>query len=183
MDNRPKGKSVNVSISVSTFVPKPFTPFQFEPQIEKEEMKRRQQYLRDSVTTKKISLSWHTSDVSFLEGVFARGDRRLGAVIEKAFELGCKFDGWDECFSLEKWLEAFKLCGVDPAFYANRKREFDEVLPWDHLDYGITKKFLVEQNNLAHNAITTHNCLEKCANCGENCFKGGVCFEKRYILL
>lgn len=179
MDNRPKGKSVNVSISVSTFVPKPFTPFQFEPQIEKEEMKRRQQYLRDSVTTKKISLSWHTSDVSFLEGVFARGDRRLGAVIEKAFELGCKFDGWDECFSLEKWLEAFEASGIDPAFYANRKREFDEILPWDHLDYGITKRFLIEQNTLAHNAITTPNCREKCANCGATCFKGGVCYEKR----
>lgn len=179
MDNRPKGKSVNVSISVSTFVPKPFTPFQFEPQIEKEEMKRRQQFLRDSVTTKKISLSWHTSDVSFLEGVFARGDRRLGEVIEKAFELGCKFDGWDECFSLEKWLEAFKLCGIDPSFYANRKRSFDEVLPWDHLDYGITKKFLVEQNELAHNEVTTPNCREKCANCGATCFKGGVCYEKR----
>lgn len=179
MENRPKGKSVNVSISVSTFVPKPFTPFQFEPQIEKQEMIRRQQYLRSCVTTKKISLSWHTSDVSFLEGVFARGDRRLGAVIEKALSLGCKFDGWDECFSLEKWLEAFESCGVDPAFYANRTRSFSEIMPWDHIDYGISKRFLIEQNELAHNAQTTPNCREKCSNCGATCFKGGVCFEKR----
>lgn len=179
IEDRPKGKSVNVSVSVSTFVPKPFTPFQFEPQIEKKEMERRQQVLRESVKTKKVSLSWHTSDVSFLEGVFARGDRRLGAVIEKAHQLGCKFDGWDECFSLERWLAAFEACGIDPYFYANRNREFNEVLPWDHIDYGITKQFLIEQNKLAHKAITTPNCREQCANCGATCFKGGVCFEKR----
>lgn len=179
MENRQKGKSVNVSVSVSTFVPKPFTPFQFEPQIDKQEILRRQQYLRDCVTTKKVSLSWHTSEVSFLEGVFARGDRRLGAVIEKALELGCKFDGWDECFSLEKWLEAFRQCNIDPSFYANRTRKFSEIMPWDHLDYGISKRFLIEQNELAHNAITTPNCREKCANCGATCFKGGVCYEKR----
>lgn len=178
-ENRPKGKSVNVSVSVSTFVPKPFTPFEFEPQITKEEIIRRQQYLKSCITTKKVSLSWHTSDVSFLEGVFARGDRRLCDVLEKALELGCKFDGWDECFSLEKWLKAFKLCGIDPSFYANRNRDYTEIMPWDHLNYGITKKFLVEQNKLAHNAITTPNCREKCAGCGATCFKGGVCFEKR----
>ncbi len=179
MENRTKGKSVNVSVSVSTFVPKPFTPFQFEPQITKDEIIRRQQYLRSCITSKKISLSWHTSDVSYLEGVFARGDRRLGAVIENALENGCKFDGWDECFSLERWLEAFENTGVSPEFYANRKREFNEISPWEHLDYGITKDFLVRENKLAHSAITTPNCREKCANCGATCFKGGVCYEKR----
>ena len=179
MENKPKGKSVNVSISVSTFVPKPFTPFQFEPQITIEEMRRRQKVLRDSVTTKKVSVSWHESSVSFLEGVFARGDRRLGKVIETAVERGCRFDGWDECFSLEKWLDAFNECGVDPVFYTSRERSFDEILPWEHLDYGITKQFLIEQDKLAHNASTTPNCREKCLNCGATCFKGGVCFEKR----
>ncbi len=179
MENRQKGKSVNVSVSVSTFVPKPFTPFEFEPQIDKDEIIRRQKYLRDCVTTKKVSLSWHTSDVSFLEGVFARGDRRLGPVIEKALELGCRFDGWDECFSLEKWLTAFKECGIDPSFYANRKRDYAEIMPWDHLDYGISKQFLIKENKLAHKAATTPNCREKCANCGATCFKGGVCYEKR----
>lgn len=179
MPNRPKGKAVNVGISVSTFVPKPFTPFQFEPQITREEIVRRQKYLRDCITTRKISLSWHGNETSFLEGVLARGDRRLGKVIETAFKKGCRFDSWDECFSLEKWYEAFEECNIDPAFYANRARKFDEITPWEHLDYGITKKFLICQNKLAHDAITTPNCREKCAGCGANEFGEGVCFEKR----
>lgn len=179
MPNKPKGKGVNVSISVSSFVPKPFTPFQFEPQITKDEILRRQKVLRESVTTKKISLSWHESSVSFLEGVFARGDRRLGAVLEKALEKSCKFDGWDECFSLENWLEAFRDCNIDPAFYANRTRPYSEVMPWDHLDYCITKDFLIKENIAAHSAETTPNCRQKCACCGASCFSVGVCFEKR----
>ncbi len=179
MENKPKGKSVNVSISVSTFVPKPFTPFQFEPQISPDEMRRRQKLLRDSVTTKKVSVSWHESSVSFLEGVFARGDRRLSAVIEKALNKGCRFDGWDECFSLEKWLEAFTECGIDPKFYTERERKYDEVLPWEHLDCAVSKEFLIRENRLAHNNTTTPNCREKCSNCGAACFKGGVCVEKR----
>ena len=179
MPNRPKGKAVNVGISVSTFVPKPFTPFQFEPQITRDEIVRRQKYLRDCITTRKISLSWHGNETSFLEGVLARGDRRLGKVIETAFKKGCRFDSWDECFSLEKWYEAFEECNIDPAFYANRARKFDEITPWEHLDYGITKKFLICQNKLAHDAITTPNCREKCAGCGANEFGEGVCFEKR----
>ncbi len=178
MPERPKGKSVSVSISVSTFVPKPFTPFQFEPQITKEEILRKQAYLRSCLTTKKISLSWHDSSVSFLEGVFARGDRRLGRVIEAAVEKGCRFDGWDECFDLQKWLDAFNDCGIEPAFYANRQRAFDEVNPWDMFDYGVTKKFLICQNDLAHKGITTPNCREKCAGCGANKYGEGVCFEK-----
>lgn len=179
MPNRPKGKAVNVGISVSTFVPKPFTPFQFEPQITRDEIVRRQKYLRDCITTQKMSLSWHGNETSFLEGVLARGDRRLGKVIETAFKKGCRFDSWDECFCLEKWYEAFEECNIDPAFYANRARKFDEITPWEHLDYGITKKFLICQNKLAHDAITTPNCREKCAGCGANKFGEGVCFEKR----
>ena len=140
---------------------------------------RRQKYLRDCITTRKISLSWHGNETSFLEGVLARGDRRLGKVIETAFKKGCRFDSWDECFSLEKWYEAFEECNIDPAFYANRARKFDEITPWEHLDYGITKKFLICQNKLAHDAITTPNCREKCAGCGANEFGEGVCFEKR----
>ncbi|MBO5725984.1 MAG: TIGR03960 family B12-binding radical SAM protein, partial [Clostridia bacterium] len=179
MPNKPKGKSVNVSISVSTFVPKPFTPFQFEPQINIDEMRRRQSVVRDSVTTRKVSVSWHESKVSFLEGIFARGDRRLGCVIETALKKGCRFDGWDECFNLDKWLEAFDECGIDPDFFANRRREFNEILPWEHLDYGVSKEFLINENKTAHTAVTTPNCREKCSNCGAACFKGGVCFEKR----
>jgi len=174
MPNKPKGKSVSVSISVSTFVPKPFTPFQFEPQIDEAEIRRRQEYLKSQITTKKISLSYHDSSTSFLEGVLARGDRRLGDVIEKAYKNGCVFDSWTECFDLQKWIEAFDSCGIDPAFYANRKRSFDEINPWDHLDYGITKEFLVRENKTAHKEITTPNCREKCSACGFKCYGGAV---------
>ena len=179
MPEKPKGKGVNVSISVSTFVPKPFTPFQFEPQITLDEIRRRQELLKNSITTKKISLSYHDSATSFLEGAFARGDRRMGAVIEKAYKMGCKFDSWTECFDPEKWYEAFKECGLSPEFYANRTREYDEVTPWEHIDVGVTKDFLIKENKVAHENKTTPNCREKCSNCGANCYGEGVCFEKR----
>ncbi len=179
MPNKPKGKSVNVSISVSTFVPKPFTPFQFEPQISLEEIRRRQELLKNSITTKKISLSYHDSATSFLEGAFARGDRRMGAVIEKAYELGCRFDGWTECFKPEMWYKAFEECGLNPEFYANRQREYGEINPWEHIDVGVTKAFLIKENQLAHQNKTTPNCREKCSACGAMCYGEGVCFENR----
>ena len=176
---RKKGKSVNVSISVATFVPKPFTPFQFEPQVTLDEIVSKQEHLLRSVTSKKISVSYHASNISFLEGVFARGDRRLGAVLEKAVEKGVKFDGWDECFKFDEWMEAFDECGIDATFYSSRKREYDEIMPWEHLDYGVTKDFLIKENKLAHSAKTTKNCRELCAGCGAICFGEGVCYEKR----
>lgn len=179
LPEKPKGKSVNVSISVSTFVPKPFTPFQFEPQIEKAEIVRRQEYLKSCIKTRKISLSYHDSNTSFLEGVLARGDRRLGLVIEKALEKGCKFDSWTEYFDLEKWLEAFKECGISPEFYANRERSFEEITPWEHFDYAVSKEFLIRENKVAKQEKTTPNCREKCSACGANCYGEGVCFEKR----
>lgn len=178
LPERPKGKSVDVSISVSTFVPKPFTPFQFEPQIDIDEIKRRQGLLKTSLTTRKVKLNWHESGTSFLEGVFARGDRKLGAVIEAALKNGCRFDGWNECFSLEKWLDAFQVCGVDPKFYTARERKYEEIMPWEHLDYLITKKFLISENKAAHNAETTPNCRQKCAGCGAAVCKEGVCVGK-----
>lgn len=178
MPNKPKGKGIEVSISVSTFVPKPFTPFQFEPQITKEEIVRKQELLKSSIHSRKISLSYHDSSTSHLEGVFARGDRRLGKVIEQAWRQGCVFDSWSECFDLNRWEQVFDECGIDPMFYACRKREYDEVMPWDHLDYAVTKSFFVRQNQLAHQAQTTPNCREKCAGCGANCYGEGVCFEK-----
>ena len=177
--NRMKGKGVTVSISVSTFVPKPFTPFQFCPQITKEEIERKQKLLRESVTTKKISLSWHDSSTSALEGVLARGDRRMGEAILKAFRLGAKMDSWGESFLEERWLEAFRQCGLDPAFYANRARGDEEINPWDHLDYGVSKDFLIREYRLARQACTTPNCREKCAGCGAAKYGKGVCFEKR----
>lgn len=179
MPERQKGRSVNVSISVSSFVPKPFTPFQYEPQDTLAEIERKQRLLIDSLTTKKITLSWHDSKTSVLEGVFARGDRRLNKVVLEAFKLGCKFDGWGECFDYDKWMKAFEICGVDPAFYNHRKRNFDEVLPWSHLDYAVSEKFLQKENMLAHEGVTTPNCRENCSNCGAACYKEGVCVEKR----
>lgn len=179
LDERPKGKAVSVSISVSSFVPKPFTPFQFEPQDTLETIREKQRLLQDSVTTKKISLSWHDSSTSFLEGVLARGDRRICNVIEWAWKNGCKFDSWSEEFKFDTWMKAFKTFDLQPEFYANRKREYNEVMPWEHLDYAVNKEFLIRENKLAHGETTTPNCREKCAACGANCYGEGVCFEKR----
>ena len=179
LPERPKGKSPSVSISVSTFVPKPFTPFQFEPQIERDEIERRQPVLKYSNKNRRVNISWHDSSTSLLEGAFARGDRRLGRVIESAFKKGCKFDSWNECFKPELWEEAFAENGLSPEFYAGRKREYSEINPWDHLDYGVTKRFLICENQRAHRAETTPNCREKCAGCGANCYGEGVCYEKR----
>ena len=177
--NRPRGKGVNVSISASCFVPKPFTPFQWEPQDTMEQLREKQQHLVKSVTTKKISLSWHDAQTSFLEAVLARGDRRLGAVLLEAHNRGCNLDAWGEHFHFDVWMQVFRDLGLDPAFYANRTRSFDEVFPWDHLDYGITKEFLISENKKAHESVTTPNCRQKCAGCGASCWKGGVCVEKR----
>lgn len=173
--NKPKGKGVQVSISVASFVPKPFTPFQWEPQDTGEMLVEKQKHLLSSVKSKKISVSYHQSETSVLEGVFARGDRRLGKVIYKAWQKGCKFDAWDEFFDYSKWSEAFKECNLTPSFYTNRKREYTEILPWDVMDYGIRKEFLVEENKKAHESVTTPQCRIKCAACGANKLNGGKC--------
>lgn len=173
--NKPKGKGVNVSISVSCFVPKPFTPFQWEAQDTMEQLKAKQHLLLESVKSRKISVSYHDARTSFLEGVFARGDRRLCDVMERAWRKGCRFDSWDECFSFEKWMEAFEECGVDPYFYTSRKRNYDEVLPWDHMDYGISNKFFQKEAEKAYKSVTTPHCREKCNACGANKLNGGKC--------
>ena len=178
LPDRQKGKSVGVTISVANFVPKPFTPFQFEPQISREEMLRRQTLLKEHITSRKITFNYHENRTSFLEGVFARGDRRLCDVLESAYKSGCRFDGWDEFFDLEKWLDAFKKCGIDPKFYTARKRDYSEVMPWEHIDFAVTKEFLIRENKLAYEGATTPNCRQKCAGCGANTFKVGVCYEK-----
>ena len=177
LENRPKGKGVSVSVSCATFIPKPFTPFQFEAQDDFAIIEEKQKHLRDCIKTRKISVSLHNSGTSLIEAVLARGDRRLCDVIYKAWEKGCKFDGWDEYFNYEKWHEAFDECGLDPAFYANRKREYDEILPWDHIDIGVSKKFLINQDKLAHESVTTPNCRQKCAGCGATKFGEGICRE------
>lgn len=175
LPDRPKGKGVQVNISASSFVPKPFTPFQWEPQDTREQLEEKQEHLLASVTTKKIKISTHLSQSSFMEGVLARGDRRLSKVIELAWRKGCKFDSWDDQFKFDLWMEAFDEAGLDPAFYANRRREYDEILPWDHLDYGVTKQFLINENKKAHESVTTPHCRIKCAGCGSNKLNGGKC--------
>lgn len=176
---KPKGKAVEVALSAAAFVPKPFTPFQWFGQDTMEVLREKQRELTGNVRSRRISVSYHGAKTSFLEAVFARGDRRLCAVMEKAVEMGLHFDGWDDQFDFDKWMEAFEACGIDPAFYANRTRGLDEVFPWDHLDYGVTKEFLKAEYERAYKGLITPNCREKCANCGALCYKGGLCVEKR----
>lgn len=178
-EDKPRGKAVEVSLSCAAFVPKPFTPFQWFGQDTMEQLREKQHILKDDIPSKRLSVSYHGAKTSFLEAVFARGDRRLCAVLEQAVNWGLHFDGWDECFDFDKWLEAFAACGLDPAFYANRQRSFDEVFPWDHLDYGIRKEFLQAECEKAYRAQTTPNCREKCSHCGAACYGGGICVEKR----
>ncbi|MDF2568250.1 MAG: hypothetical protein K0R90_1706, partial [Oscillospiraceae bacterium] len=177
LQNKPKGKGVTVSVSVSTFVPKPFTPFQWEPQDTEEIIKQKQHHLSQSVKSKKINCSWHDVKTSVLEGVFARGDRRLGEVIYTAWKKGCRFDSWGECFRYDKWMEAMEECGLSVDFYANRRRSYDEILPWEHIDYGVSKEFLKRESEKSYVAKTTPNCRLQCSACGANQYGGGVCFE------
>ena len=173
--NRQKGTGVQVSISCASFIPKPFTPFQWEPEDSMESLKAKQKHLLESIPTKKIRVSYHETPTSLLEGVLARGDRRLGKVILRAYELGCKFDSWDDQFNFDAWMQAFEENGIDPHFYTHRRREFSELLPWDHLDYGVSRKFLEFENKKAHENKTTPHCRIKCAGCGANKLNGGHC--------
>ena len=177
LPNKPKGKGVQVTCSVASFVPKPFTPFQFEPQDTREELHRKQEVMRSALHSRKINLDWHDAETSYLEAVLARGDRKIGKVIETAWRKGCNLDSWDEHFKFDVWMESFAECGVEPEFYANRTRSYDEVMPWDIFDYAVTKKFIINENKKAHESVTTPNCRLKCSGCGANCLKGGVCFE------
>ena len=173
--DRIKGKFVSVNSAVSTFVPKPFTPFQWEPQLSKEEIERSKEYLINNLESKKVSLKFHDTETSFLEAVFARGDRRLADVIEYAWSNGSTFDSWHEKLENSTWAEAFDHCGIDPAFYANRRRNYDEIFPWDHMDVGIDKEFLIRENKKAHEGKPTAHCRIACAGCGANKLNKGDC--------
>ena len=173
--DKPKGKGVSVSAGVSSFVPKPCTPFQWAPMDTKEELKRKQELLLKTCTTKKITFRFHNTDLTFLEGVFARGDRRLCDVLEEAYKNGCTFDSWDDKFNAEGWEKAFEKCGIDTSFYTNRQRSYDEILPWDHINSGISKAFFKKEYEKAKNAETTKHCREQCAGCGSNKLNGGKC--------
>lgn len=177
LPTKPKGKAVSVTVSVSSFVPKPFTPFQYEPQDTMEEIRRKQELLYTTIRTRKIQLKWHNPCVSYAEGILARGDRRLGDVIERVYRSGAWLESWEERFDLSRWEEALAACGLTGSFYANRTRAYDEIMPWDHLDYGISREFLQRENRRAHDAKTTPNCRQACAACGANRLLGRACFE------
>jgi len=168
---------VNVTISTSCFVPKPFTPFQWEPQNTYEEFMEKQRLLKKNITRKQIRYNYHDAVLSSMEGAIARGDRRVGKAIIKAWELGARYDGWSEHFKPQIWEEAFSSVGLDISFYANRKRELTEILPWDHISIGISKKFLIQELMKSKEEALTPNCRQECVKCGAKSFGGGVCFE------
>jgi radical SAM family uncharacterized protein len=173
-----RNKGLKVTASTSTFVPKPFTPFQWAPQDRAEVIRNKISAVRDTIKSRAISYNWHNSLVSYLEAVVARGDRRLSDVLVSAFEKGAKFDGWSEHFKFEIWEEALKECGVDGDFYSYRDRSYGEILPWDFIDIGVDKEFLIKENEKAKSASLTPDCRLGCTLCGMNVnFKEGKCFE------
>lgn len=173
--NRQKGTGVQVSVSCASFIPKPFTPFQWEAEDSMESLKAKQKHLLESIPSKKVRVSYHETPTSLLEGVLARGDRRLGKVLLDAYKLGCKFDSWDDRFDFDAWMRAFEINNIDPYFYTRRQRDYDELLPWDHLDFGVTKQFLKRESEKARQGKTTPHCRIKCAGCGANMINGGNC--------
>ena len=170
-----KQRGVRITVSTSYFVPKPHTAFQWEPQITREEYERRVQLLRENMTTKTVTYNWHDGKTSFIEAVLARGDRRLGNVLEAVWRKGGHLDAWEEYFSLDRWLEAFDECGVDPAFYAYRRRDKDEIMPWDTISSGVTKEYLWREHENAVAGVTTPDCRTRCNGCGANKLVGGKC--------
>ena len=163
-----KVKKPQVTISVSCFIPKPFTPFQWEAQDTLESLAEKQEYLGSQITDRKIKYTHHDAKVSRIEAVLARGDRRLSAALEIACREGFCFDSWDECFDYDKWISVLERTGADPAFYANRAFGLDEVLPWDIIDCGVTKEFLRRERDRAYAETTTPHCREQCSGCGAN---------------
>ena len=172
-----KGKGVQVTISCACFVPKPHTPFQFVPMDTAETLQAKQKHLLESVHSRKIKVNYHDSKTSFLEGVFAKGDRRLAPALVEAYRRGCYFDGWEECFQYDTWMKVFEDLGIDPHFYCNRAIGLDEVTPWSHMDYGVTHEYLVREYKKALAAQTTQPCNRACGGCGANHLLGGPCFD------
>ena len=172
----PKGQrapGLRVTVSASVFVPKPFTPFQWAAQDTMERVIEKQQRLKAALSKiKGVDFKYHAPQLSFLEATFARGDRRMAEVLERAWKLGCRFDGWSDQFDFEKWMQAFRESGLDPAFYANRTRALEEVLPWDHLDCGVEKRFLLSEWDKAQKAQTTRDCRQGCVGCGMKRYEG-----------
>ena len=178
---RPGNGRVDVVSSTSFFVPKPFTPFQWVRQCTDEEFVAKQKFLsakmKEQINHKSMRYNWHEFELTKLEGIFARGDRRLGKVLVAAYKNGCIFDSWSEFFNYEGWMKAFEECHVDYAFYVHRERSLDEILPWDFINAGVTKEFLIREYKRAHEEVVTPNCRQGCSGCGCRAYEGGVCYE------
>ena len=170
-----KTRGVRITVSTSWFVPKPHTAFQWEPQIPIEEYERRVKLLREAMNTKSVTYNWHPSPTSFMEAVISCGDRRLGKVIETAWRKGETLSTWEDYFDLNRWMEAFEECGLDPHFYANRRRSEDEILPWSMISCGVAPGYLKREHALSYEGVTTPDCRTHCNACGANCLVGGKC--------
>lgn len=170
-----KTRGVRITVSTSWFVPKPHTAFQWEPQIPIEEYERRVKLLREAMNTKSVTYNWHPSPTSFMEAVISCGDRRLGKVIETAWRKGETLSEWEDYFDLNRWMEAFEECGLDPHFYANRRRSEDEILPWSMISCGVAPGYLKREHALSYEGVTTPDCRTHCNACGANCLVGGKC--------
>lgn len=186
-DTVPKEKRINGKVQIVTstsfFIPKPFTPFQWARMCTKEEFIEKAYQTKKGIMAqlnqKSIKYNWHEADVSVLEGILARGDRKLAKVLLKAYEMGCLFDSWSECFHNDVWMKAFEDCGIEPDFYTTRERREDEIFPWDFLDCGVTKEFLLREWKKARTQTVSPNCRQQCQGCGANRFGGGVCVENK----
>ena len=171
-----KSRGVRITISTSCFIPKPFSPFQWEPQIPMDEYRRRVKLLRDSLMARNVTYKWHDADTSLVEAVLSRGDRRLGGVLEAVFRAGGRLDAWDDYFSFSRWMEAMADAGLDPAFYANRRREKDEVLPWSMIDVGVRADHLWRERERCYESVLSPDCRKQCSACGAaKLLKGGKC--------
>ena len=168
-----RAPGLRITVSASVFIPKNDTPFQWAGQLDRETVIHRQQFLKQALSqVKGVDYKYHAPDLSYIEAVIARGDRRVGAAIERAYRLGCRFDGWSDQFRYDLWLRAFEECGVDPAFYAARPRPEDEVFPWDHLDCGVTKQYLLSEWHKAQRGERTQDCRKGCTGCGVKRYEG-----------
>ena len=173
-----KARGVRITVSTSCFVPKPHTPFQWEPQVDADEYKRRVTLLREHIRAKAITYNWHDADTSLIEAVLSRGDRRVGAVIEEVWKNGGKLNSWSDYFNFSRWLEAFNKCGLDPKFYACRARGFDEVLPWSRVTMGVKPEFMWHEREMCYKAELSPDCRRKCTACGAiTLMNGGRCDE------
>lgn len=180
-EERPGNKRVEIVVSTSFFVPKPFTPFQWARQCTEDEFREKQRLLsgsiRDQLNHRSIRYNWHEFHLTELEGILARGDRKLSEVLVNAYRAGCLFDSWSECFHYDLWQQAFEKAGMDPSVYVHRERGADELFPWDFIDCGVTKTFLRREYDRALQATVTPNCRQGCSGCGCKAYGGGVCYE------